>query len=352
MARRSPRHWSAAVGLYIFARAWGTVYTSAKAIAIAAPLIALVIVGGLLVVTGPRAAVLAGVVALPTAFSSFLILRQAPVAPEDHMNELAEIRPLVEGEKLLFLGRDNFVLYELRGSKPFTHVRNFYDPYFVEPNFELETSARSSTSTPSPRRRSTASRTCSRPGPVRERPPHLGTSWSPRLRATSSGSGGAGAAAASRRDRRRAGRSTVPGRRPTTVASLPAAPVVAAAWDDDARSRTATTASTSSTCRPGPGISRSGTTRPVRCDSTAPGYEAELPGNLDYRGTASFWAAGTIESDDEADVEVPRPSKAAACGPPDRQRSSVAHLGAIAAIPVGSGDGLRWVRRLLDPEGP
>ena len=29
-------------------------------------------------------------------------------------------------------------LYELRGSRPFTHVRNFYDPYFVRPNFELE----------------------------------------------------------------------------------------------------------------------------------------------------------------------------------------------------------------------
>ncbi len=53
------------------------------------------------------------------------------------MDELAEIRPLVQGEKLLFLGRDDFVLYELRGSKPFTHVRNFYDPYFVEPNFDL-----------------------------------------------------------------------------------------------------------------------------------------------------------------------------------------------------------------------
>ena len=38
---------------------------------------------------------------------------------------------------MLFLGRDNFVLYELRGSKPYTHVRNFYDPYFVEPNFDL-----------------------------------------------------------------------------------------------------------------------------------------------------------------------------------------------------------------------
>ena len=59
------------------------------------------------------------------------------MAPTEHADQLAQIRPLVAGEKLLFLGRDDFVLYELRGSKPFTHVRNFYDPYFVEPNFDL-----------------------------------------------------------------------------------------------------------------------------------------------------------------------------------------------------------------------
>ncbi len=76
-------------------------------------------------------------VALAGALSSFLILRQAPVAPSAHMDELAEIRPLVQGEKLLFLGRDNFILYELRGSKPFTAVKNYYDPYYAQPNLEL-----------------------------------------------------------------------------------------------------------------------------------------------------------------------------------------------------------------------
>jgi hypothetical protein len=71
------------------------------------------------------------------AASSFLILREAPVAPEQHTNELAEIRPLVAGEKVLFLGRDNFIVYELRGSKPFVAVKNFYDPYYAKPNTEL-----------------------------------------------------------------------------------------------------------------------------------------------------------------------------------------------------------------------
>jgi hypothetical protein len=144
-----------ALVLYLAARAFGTVYTSAKALAIAAPLLTLITLGGLLAAQrGPPATessskprstrlaralpALAAVFAIAAAASSFLILRQAPVAPEAHAKELAEIRPLVQGEKLLFLGRDNFVLWELRGSKPFTAVRNFYDPYYVQPNLELE----------------------------------------------------------------------------------------------------------------------------------------------------------------------------------------------------------------------
>ena len=34
---------------------------------------------------------------------------------------------------MLFLGRDNFIAYELRGSRPFTAVRNYYDPNYVRP---------------------------------------------------------------------------------------------------------------------------------------------------------------------------------------------------------------------------
>jgi hypothetical protein len=138
-----PAALATAVIAYVGARAFGTVYTSAKALAILSPLIALISLGGLLEPSAREAVprllrpVLAAALILGLAISSFLVLRQAPVGPTDHMDELAEIRPIVEGKKLLFLGRDNFVLYELRGSKPYTHVRNFYDPYFVKPNFEL-----------------------------------------------------------------------------------------------------------------------------------------------------------------------------------------------------------------------
>ena len=132
-----PAALAAAAVLYLLALGLGTVYTSAKALAIAAPLVMLITLGGLLDSNRRWLVALGAVFALAAAATSFLILRQAPVAPTAHAEELRQIRSVVEGEKLLFLGRDNFVLYELRGSKPYTHVRNFYDPYFVEPNFDL-----------------------------------------------------------------------------------------------------------------------------------------------------------------------------------------------------------------------
>ena len=44
----------------------------------------------------------------------------------------------MQGHKVLFLGRDNFIVYELRGSRPFTAVRNYYDPNYVKPNLRLK----------------------------------------------------------------------------------------------------------------------------------------------------------------------------------------------------------------------
>ena len=151
-----PSALGAALVIYLGARAFGTVYTSAKALAIAAPLVTLIALGGLLSRPEPDArvidhnrggqrlerlpgrALIAGLFAFSALLSSFLVLRQSPVAPTTHADELEQIRPLVEGENVLFLGRDNFVLYELRGSKPYTHVRNFYDPFYVEPNYDLK----------------------------------------------------------------------------------------------------------------------------------------------------------------------------------------------------------------------
>ena len=137
-----PAALAAAILAYVGARLFGTVYTSAKALAIAAPLVTLVAFGGLLG-DGPGrrrliATGLAMVLATGMAVSSFLVLRQAPVGPTNHAGQLAELRPLVQGQKVLFLGRDNFIAYELRGARPFTAVRNYYDPNYVKPDLRLK----------------------------------------------------------------------------------------------------------------------------------------------------------------------------------------------------------------------
>ena len=141
----------AAAVLYLLARAFGTVYTSAKALAIAAPLIALDDPGRP-ARRRPRRPLRARAARCSRSPRAALELPDpAPGAGGADRRTRTSWRRSgrwCQDEKVLFLGRDNFVLYELRGSKPFTHVRNFYDPYFVEPNFDARaTSARSSTST-------------------------------------------------------------------------------------------------------------------------------------------------------------------------------------------------------------
>jgi hypothetical protein len=49
-------------------------------------------------------------------FSSFLVLRAAPVGPATHDDELARFRPLVAGKHVLFLGLDRLSSHELRGA--------------------------------------------------------------------------------------------------------------------------------------------------------------------------------------------------------------------------------------------
>jgi hypothetical protein len=333
----------AAVVLYLLARALGTVYTSAKSLALAAPLIALVILGGLLA-SDRRARRLLGVAfALAAAASSFLILRQAPVAPSDHMTELAQIRPLVAGHKVLFLGRDNFVLYELRGSKPFTTVQNFYDKYFVEPNRRLEdvfekfdfdtvdaatlgrfryvlTTRAAYASGPPPRYR-VVQLTPSyvlwrRIGPVGDRFPAENGPPPGRVLGCSEGERPTGRAAIFvakplQVDPSRWSSETIHDGSPATIElDLPAGSwAVSLAYDS---------------------------TRPVTL--TAEGTEfAQLPGNLDFRGPAPYWPAGEIEVDRPTRVRI----EASVERPPLVGRllgaSSVAHLGAIAASPAGTG---------------
>ncbi|MEO8092662.1 MAG: hypothetical protein ABI726_08145 [bacterium] len=332
-----------ALVVYAGARAFGTVYTSAKALVIAAPLITLTALGGLLdarpvarMRLGVAVALLAGI-----GLSSFLVLRQAPVGPTDHASELARIRPIVEGEKVLFLGRDNFVLYELRGSRPFTHVRNFYDPYFVKPDFELANvgskfdfdSVTSETLARFPYVITTRASYASGPPPGYEA-----------VEATDS-------YVLWRQARSPEGREPVePGAMPTAeldcrgrrdapagvTAFAASEPVRAEAsgWSPLATIEDGAPATITIDLPPGTwALSlQYDATRPVTL--AAPGLETEIPGNLDYRGVAPFWPAGMLESQG-GPVEV----TATVESPPLAGRllgtSSVAHLGAIAATAAG-----------------
>ncbi|MFL5869964.1 MAG: hypothetical protein ACJ75R_02720 [Solirubrobacterales bacterium] len=333
----------AAAFLDLLARALGTVYTSAKALALAAPLIALVILGGLLASDRRVVRLLAVGFGVAAAASSFLILRQAPVAPETHMDELAHMRPLVDGHKLLFLGRDNFVLYELRGSKPFTAVQNFYDKYFVEPNRGLEdvfekfdfdsvdaatlerfryvlTTRAAYASGPPPGYRvvhTTPSYVLwRRAGPVGNRFPAEHGPTPGRVVGCSEGQRPSGRAAIFdakpvRVDPSRWSSETVHDGSPATIElTLPAGDwLISLAYD---------------------------ATRPLAL--TADGTEfAELPANLDFRGPGPYWPAGEIDVDRPTEVTV----EAAVEQPPLAGRllgaSSVAHLGALAASPATTG---------------
>ncbi len=141
---------------YLGAVGAGTAYTSAKALAIAAPVVMVVILRGLFAADSlegeepdaassasrPGAAwgswlpapvvrfglpLLALAFVAAAAFSSLLPLRQAAVGPTDHTEELMRMRPLVDGQDVLFLGRDNFISWELIGSEVYAPIINHYD---------------------------------------------------------------------------------------------------------------------------------------------------------------------------------------------------------------------------------
>jgi hypothetical protein len=335
-----PAALATAVVMYVIARAFGTVYSEGKALAIIAPLVALIALGGVGETTIRRG--LAVVFAVGVAFSSFLVLRQAPVAPEAHMDELSKMRPLVQGEKVLFLGRDNFVLWELRGSKPFTHVRNFYDPYFVEPNFELANvgskfdfdAVTAETLARFPYVITTRAAYASGPSPDYE--VVLETSsyvlWEKQ---------GPVAGRQPAEDGPEPGAVLDCPQKRNAVASIWRAPAVlfpASGW-------TSTTVESGSEASieldVPPGVwdvsVRYDSTRPVTLRASIGGYETTLPGNLDYRGTGPYWDAGQIVVDRtrplliESSVEEP-PAAGRLLG-----AHAVAHLGEVALTKFGPG---------------
>ncbi|TMK72655.1 MAG: hypothetical protein E6G48_06710 [Actinobacteria bacterium] len=377
-----PAALAAAVVIYLGALAFGTVYTSAKALAIAAPLLTLISLGGLLqrgrrprteeawgadptnvrsrdVRTVRRmdaerssgahpAALLRSALALAlaagVALSSFLVLHQAPVAPSDHADQLAELRPLVAGHRVLFLGRDNFITYELRGSRPFTAVRNYYDPNYVKPNLRLKdvfqkfdfdsvtartlgrfpfvitTRAAYASGPPAafePLRETSDFVLWKRAGPVGERRT-LAEGDRPGALLDCSGPHG---------------RRIIGGRGIATVFTAP--PVIGGTWSPSPTVESGSISSEALTLARGRWqISISyDATRPLHV--TAPGLDASPPANLDYRGSVPYYPVGELTARRRGPirftVSVQRPPLAGRL----LGTKSVAHLGAIAASPAG-----------------
>jgi hypothetical protein len=337
-----PAALAAALAAYLGALALGTVYTSAKALAIASPLILLVSLGGLLDRGGGGRAtrLLALALIAGAAFSSFLVLRQAPVAPDDHRSQLAELRPLVQGQRVLFLGRDNFVAWELRGARPFVAVRNYYDRDYVKPNVALVDIFRKfdfdsvRPETLNRFRYVITTRAAYASGPPAAFAPLRATDdfvlWRRTgpvgARRTLAEGAAPGTALECKGGDRARGVATVFRRRP----------VAGGAWSPSPIVEGGATATQSLRLRPGRWeVSlQYDATQPIHV--TAPGLDATLPANLDYRGSVPYFPAGrlTVPRSGEVrfDVTVERPPLVGRV----LGTKSVAHLGAIALSPAGS----------------
>jgi hypothetical protein len=116
----------ACAALYLVSLPFSGEYSQAKALMIAAPLAMLVAIRPLLSALGGSAALRLGQVALAVAFvagaaySSLLVLRDAPVGPPGHGAELRAFIPVVRGEPVLYAGQDRYAAHELLGAD--THV--------------------------------------------------------------------------------------------------------------------------------------------------------------------------------------------------------------------------------------
>ena len=111
----------AAAAIYVGARLFSSIYVEAKALAVMAPLVVVVALGGLLGGDGRSRGSLAlrilGVTFLiGAAISTFLALRATPVGFEEKGEELEQLAEQVDGESVVFLGVDRFGGYWLRST--------------------------------------------------------------------------------------------------------------------------------------------------------------------------------------------------------------------------------------------
>ena len=149
----------ACIVLYLLSIPASGDYSRAKALVIMAPLGMLVILRGLLADDGARAErreladnrapagrrrdrrswvmrvarpVVAVVFCAGAVYSSFLALRDAPVAPPGHGSELIYFTETVEGKPTLYAGQDRFAAYELLGADTSIPIVEFPDDDVLE----------------------------------------------------------------------------------------------------------------------------------------------------------------------------------------------------------------------------
>ncbi len=137
-------------------------YTAAKALVIAAPLVTLLLAREALVLRGSMVrarswqaipVLLVALVLAVGAYSDLEVLRDGPVGPSSHAEQLAGLRPIIGRQPTLFLGADDYIHWELRGAVVATPPQPLYAGAVVplrrdkaQPARSNYTSARSATS--------------------------------------------------------------------------------------------------------------------------------------------------------------------------------------------------------------
>lgn len=112
-----PAMLAAAAAVYAYTLAFGGIHVQAKALAIAAPLVALVVLGTLLRPGAGWRLRLGALFLLAAAASTALALRLAPVGSTERAAELESLRERVRGGDVAFLSLDRFAPYRLRGAE-------------------------------------------------------------------------------------------------------------------------------------------------------------------------------------------------------------------------------------------
>ncbi len=300
----------AAAGIYVGARIGGTPYTSAKALVILAAVAMPVALRGLLDVKVEVPELLRRLripllvaFAIAAAVSSFLPLRSAAVGPSTHAEELMSFRSTIGKGPALYLGRDQFAAWELFHARLGTPVLNHYNQKGLPSRFPssddhvkldwdaltpeqldlypwaITTTAAYQSEAPANWR--VAGRTpdyllWQRTGPT---PP----------RETQPEPDGPGAVMDC------TGPTLLPPRETASMFSSPPVLGDEAGWAPSSRITDSGSASQELELSPGRWAISLQYVATQDAHLTAPGLDAELPANLDFRGPASFWPAGEIE---------------------------------------------------------